>query len=144
MCPASYVCWQRDTARICCWAPAVLQSIDISWPPRLRNLLLCAVLRRRCRWSPAAAAVLTHSSKPAGQMIGQTDRQTNGRTPGRFIDSVPHSRWIKVSSHQLNSHKRLSGQCNQSFAIGLGNSNWTNGKLSFIHRNWKWSLPDVH
>jgi len=52
-----------------------------------------------------------------------TDRQTNGRTPVRFIDSVPHSRWIKVSSHQLNSHKRLSGQCNQSFAIGLGNSN---------------------
>jgi len=73
----------------------------------------------RRRRSPAS---LTHSSKPAapacaGRMIGQT----NGRTPGSFIDPVPHTKWITVASHQLNSHKRLSTQCKQSFALGLGN-----------------------
>jgi len=29
-CSASYVSWQRDTARSCCWASAVQQSINIS------------------------------------------------------------------------------------------------------------------
>ena len=29
-CSASYISWQRDTARSCCWASAVQQSINIS------------------------------------------------------------------------------------------------------------------
>ena len=33
LCSASYVRWQRSTARRCCSPPAVQQSIDISCPP---------------------------------------------------------------------------------------------------------------
>ena len=57
-----------------------------------RNLLPCPVLRRRCCWalggrrcrSISAASTALSSSKPAavacgGRMMGQTDRQTDGR-----------------------------------------------------------------
>jgi len=33
LCSASYISWQTDIARVCCWAPAVQQSIVISWLP---------------------------------------------------------------------------------------------------------------
>jgi len=33
LCSASDLSWQHDTARICCSAPALQESTDISWPP---------------------------------------------------------------------------------------------------------------
>ena len=75
LCSATYVSWQRDTARILlpcearCWAPG----------------------DRRCRSIPQARG--THSSKPAARRPndGRTDRQaeTDGRTLDSFIDSSP-------------------------------------------------------
>ena len=67
LCSATYVSWQRDTARILlpcearCWAPG----------------------DRRCRSIPQARG--THSSKPAARRPndGRTDRQADGWTDAR-------------------------------------------------------------
>ena len=57
---------QRDTSRICCWAPTMQQSIDISG-----------------RWA--------HSSKPAAAACGcRLMGRTNRRTPVSFINPAPH------------------------------------------------------
>ena len=37
LCSASYLGCQQDTARICCWAPSPILSIDISCPPALSS-----------------------------------------------------------------------------------------------------------
>jgi len=70
------------------------------------NLLLCAVLRRRCSWAPGGCrcrlispAGIALDSKLAaaaygGRMTGQTDnidRQTDRRTPDSFIDPALHT-----------------------------------------------------
>ena len=60
--------YQRDTARICCWAPCCCGARR---PP-----LLIAI-------SPARTAL---SSKPAAAAVEWWDRQTEGRTLDRFID----------------------------------------------------------
>jgi len=56
-----------------------------------------AAALRRCGWALAAvdrsSARTALSSKPAarcGGMMGQTIKQTDGRTLDRFIDSAPH------------------------------------------------------
>ena len=59
---ASYVSWQRDTARCCC-APAVQQPIDISCPP--------------------GAQQQTHRMACCSRTMGQTNGQTNRRTDWR-------------------------------------------------------------
>ena len=60
VCSASYVSWQRDTARSCCWAPAVQQSIDISCPVGL------------------TAANPPHAATAVDRWPRQTDRQMDG------------------------------------------------------------------
>ena len=73
LCSVSYVCWQRGTT--CIRPPqeallcAVQQSIDIS------------------RW-PGAQQQTCSSGISA---VGQTDGWTDGRTPDRCIDPIPHS-----------------------------------------------------
>jgi len=59
--------------------------------------------------SPAGGAL---SSKPAaaacgGRMMGRTDRQTNGRTPGSFIDPAPHTiRAVPITAFQCRNTKQ--------------------------------------
>ena len=60
--------YQRDTARICCWAPCCCGA--------RRLPLLIAI-------SPARTAL---SSEPAAAAVEWWDRQTDGRTLDRFID----------------------------------------------------------
>jgi len=74
---ASFVSWQRGTARICCWAPRLLLSAG------------CACSNRSV--SPALRA---HSSKAAAAMcgggMGQTDGQTDKQAEReRWTDSLP-------------------------------------------------------
>ena len=73
LCSVSYVCWQRGTT--CIRPPqeallcAVQQSIDIShWP---------GAQQQTCSSGISA--------------VGQTDGWTDGRTPDRCIDPIPHS-----------------------------------------------------
>ena len=82
---ASYVSWQHDTARNCCRAPAVQQSIDIS-----------------CRRA--------HSSKPAAsarRMMGQTDRQTDRQTLDSFVDAAGHTMRAVLTVRQRDCCSRL-------------------------------------
>jgi len=67
---ASYVCWQRGTARVCCRALAVQQSID--------RCVLAA--------GPTAANPLQWRAA-ADWWDEQTDRQTERQTDGRSIVS---------------------------------------------------------
>ena len=79
LCSASYVSWQRGTARI--------------GPPLLRRGCCWAYARRPCSNRSIYPASRAHSSKPAacccsgriGQICGQTDRRTDGRTPYRTL-----------------------------------------------------------
>ena len=70
VCSASYVSWQRDTARSCCWAPAVQQSIDISCPPGAQQQTRRTLLQRS---------------------INETVRRTDRRTPNRYPDTAAYS-----------------------------------------------------
>ena len=71
-------------------------------------LLLCAVLRHRCCWVPAAVdqyvARLVLSSNPP---LLRSSSGTDGRTPDRFIDPSPHTMRaasIRVLSECLIEH----------------------------------------
>ena len=57
LCSASYISCERDTARICCWEPAVQQSYDISCLPGPQQQTQCCGVHV--------------------QMTGRTDRQTD-------------------------------------------------------------------
>jgi len=69
LCSASYIGWKRRTPRICCCAP------------------YCGAAAADRR--PAGRAAIDHSSKPASaacsRQMGQTDRQTDGRTDPRQL-----------------------------------------------------------
>jgi len=67
---ASSVGSQHDATRISCWAPAERRqqlSTDTLMPA----------------WRSAA-------NPPAAVSIGETDRQTDGRKPDRYIDPAPY------------------------------------------------------
>jgi len=64
------------------------------------HLLLDAVLRRRCCWAPAPAAldryvlptVRSAANPPhSTAAVKRWDRQTDGQTPYRYIDPAPHT-----------------------------------------------------
>jgi len=83
VCSASYVTWQRETARVFCWSPAVPQPVDNSWPPGPQQ----QTPQRR------AAVDWWH---------GQTDR---GTLHG-FIDPAPHRptmRTVSITSYHNNA-----------------------------------------
>jgi len=61
--------WQRDTDRICSWAPAVQQSTNIFCPPGPQQQTRCSGVRRP---------------------NDETDRR-DGQAPGRFIDPATHT-----------------------------------------------------
>ena len=67
-------CPHSPDARRCCWAPVVQQSTDISCPPGPQQ--------QTC--SSGLAAI-------GPRWVRQTDRQTNGRTPYRYVDPAPHT-----------------------------------------------------
>ena len=124
LCSASYVRWQRATARIHSPHAALLcamqQSIDIS-----------------CRLGPQQQRVCC--CKP---MLGQTDRQTDGRTPDRCTNSTPHSmlavpitiRWIVIdgSLEVCTVHGRLSSRMAGGKLFLHPSCGLTEAKLRFL------------
>jgi len=94
LCSASNVNWQRGATRICCCVPCCLA-------PAMQHSI-----------SPANWA---HSSKPAtavcsGWMTGWTDKRTDGRTPGLYIDPALHTMWA-VPTRMLASKLLLFSFC---------------------------------
>ena len=81
-CRQTTLCWassfgsQHDAARICCWLAA--ESIDTRRPQL--SIDICCPRPRSSANQPHAAAA-----------VDRRDRQTDGRTPDRYIDPAPHT-----------------------------------------------------
>ena len=90
---------------LCCWAPAVPQSICIS----------C----RRAHSSKLAAA--TCVGKMMVQRNGQTDRETDGRTPDSCIDLTLRTTRAMSINNATRTLCRAAG-CNKVYTDGIGTS----------------------
>ena len=96
LCSASYVGCQRDTARVCCSAPA---------PATRRTCCTALSIDISCS---QGAQQQTHCT-PLLLSMDRTDRRTDGRTLDRFIDSAAHTIWavsINISRVIVWKHRQ--------------------------------------
>ena len=88
LCSASYVSWQRDTARNCCWAPAVQQSIDISCSPGPQQQTRRTLLQRSIdRADRRTDTVPLHTMRRRGVVVCGVRRmnEVNPRRRARLV-----------------------------------------------------------
>ena len=102
---ASYVSRQRDTARSCCWAPAVQQSIDIS-----------------CQSGPQQQTRRRSGRRPNDG----TDRRTGGQTDTqplhtmRAVSMILHENGNLQALFVASSHKKRGRSSISKWAFCVG------------------------